>query len=389
MADVIDILRDLVAFNTVSTEPTTAAVDYVRRFLEELGFSSLVIGDDRFQNLIARNGVALEYDRRGEPYFALCAHIDTVPFDREQWSSDPLVLKEKEGALHGIGSADMKGPLACMLQSMARTSRESPSAPLALVLTHHEETALEGADELYRSAEAREAMRCMQLIIGEPTGLSLGYAHKGVLDFTITIQGRAAHSVRLHEGLNAIYAAAEVAQTVRTFSRRLLQQEADGFECGDTVNLGTFHAGDIRNRVAPVAVLSGDLRFLPGSSVAGFLEEVARQFRFLEADGYRCELKRDHEVKPFLMPRDRGLIAELSALLATPPITLGYATDASVFQGLAGIDCAIIGPGEIAVCHRPDEHIRLSELERGIEAYTQILSSRCRRGAAPARAARR
>jgi acetylornithine deacetylase len=76
------------------------------------------------------------------------------------------------------------------------------------------------------------------------------------------------------------------------------------------------------------------------------------------------------------MPTESGLIAELSRAIGAEPVTVGYATDASVFRALAGLDCAIIGPGDIAVCHRPDEYIEERQLVLGTEMYTRILESR-------------
>jgi len=376
MNSVVEILRKLIAFNTVSTEPTTDAIGYVRSFVGALGFTSQVIGGERFQCLIAKNEAALECDRREEKYLALCAHIDTVPFEKELWATDPLSLEEHDGKLYGIGAADMKGPLACMLQSLKVAGQASQSIPLALILTHHEEIALDGAFELYRSPDAMALMQNMQLIIGEPTGLEIGYAHKGIYDFTITIRGRAAHSGKPDEGLNAVYGASVLAQEIALMDARWMDGDHLGFERGDTVNVGTFHAGDIRNRVPETAILTGDMRFLPGSSADAFVDEVERQSETLRAKGYQCELTGDNDLKPFVMPTESGLIAELSRVVGSKPITVGYATDASVFQALAGLDCAIIGPGDIAVCHRPNEYIEKRQLSSGIEMYTRILTSR-------------
>jgi acetylornithine deacetylase len=323
----------------------------------------------------------MELDRLGKKYIALCAHIDTVPFDEMLWTTDPLRLTEKDGKLYGIGAADMKGPLSCMLRSLAKVGETSPDVPLALVLTHHEETALEGAFELYHSPEAMVAMQHMQLIIGEPTGLAIGYSHKGIYDFTITVHGRAAHSRKPHDGLNSIYGAASLVREIAQLNLQWMGRPSSDFDSGNTVNLGTFHAGDVRNRVPDTAVLTGDMRFLPGSSTAELVEKIERQLEALQASGYRCELTGEHEFEPFVMPTGSGLIAELSRAVSSELIPVDYATDASVFQALAGLDCAVIGPGDIAICHRPDEYIEKRQLRLGTEMYTSILKSRYERSA--------
>ncbi len=372
MNEIVRILRDLVALDTVSDRPTTEAIDYLQSYLAPLGFSCSVHGDDRFQSLIARNAAALAWNRE-EKYLALCAHIDTVPFDRDLWTTDPFELVERDGRWYGLGATDMKGPLACMLHSLAEVTRIAPTLPLALVVTHHEETALEGARDLVRSKDAARALAPMQLIIGEPTGLAIGHAHKGVLDFTVTVEGRASHSGSPHHGLNAVYGIASIVDSIARLDARLRRSRHPHFDTGDTVNIGTLHAGDVRNRVASRAVLAGDMRIVPGSSPVALLEEIERQFALLEARGYECALERDFEASAFEMSPDSGLIADLRATTGAGLITLSYATDAAVFQGEGGLDCAIFGPGDIRVCHMPNESIETAQLEQGAALYTRML----------------
>lgn len=371
---VAEILRDLVAFNTVSDVPNVAAIDYLRARLEPAGLHCQRFGDELFQNLIARNDAALAWAEEGRTHLALCAHIDTVPFDATSWSSDPLTLESREGRLYGLGATDMKGPLASMLQAILDQAQISPHVPLALVVTHHEETDFEGARGLIQSAEALAALRSMRLVIGEPTGLRLGYEHRGVYDFSITIEGRAAHSGGPERGLNAIYGAAQVVEAIEELCGRWLDAEPGDADFGNTVSVGIFRGGDARNRVPALAALSGDMRVAPGSNPSRLIETVERRFDQLRDRGFRCELRCDHDAPPFEMHRDQGLIAELAAVTGAEPVRLGYATDAAIFRGLAGIDCAILGPGDIGVCHRPDEYIERSQLDIGVATYMRVLA---------------
>ncbi len=232
--------------------------------------------------------------------------------------------------------------------------------------------------ELVRSEFARAALRPMQLVIGEPTGLSIGHAHKGVLDFTVTIEGRSSHSGTPHRGLNALYGAAAILDAVARLDAQWRSTRHPAFDSGNTVNVGTLRGGDVRNRVPGRAILSGDMRIVPGSTAALLLDEMERQFVLLEARGYACRLDRDFEARPFAMPADSGLVADLRKSTGANLITLNYATDAAVFQGEAGLDCAIFGPGDIRVCHMPDEYIETRELATGATMYTRmLLTQRC------------
>jgi acetylornithine deacetylase len=371
MTTLREILRNLVAFNTVSHKATTEAIAYLRQELEPLGFACEAFGGNGFLNLIARNEAAIRWNREGRSHVALCGHIDTVPFDRELWTSDPLSLEERDGRLYGVGAADMTGPLASMIRALMTLAVSRPDLPLALVVTHHEETALEGARELVATPAALDALRTLKLVIGEPTGLAIGHAHKGVFDFTITIEGKAAHSGNPHHGLNAIYGASAVARTIAAIDEEWKTSSAVE---RNTVNVGTIRSGDVRNRVPDFAVLRGDMRIVPGSTSELLTDLVELQLAVLRSAGYRCQLIRDYEAAPFEMSPDSGLIASMVAILGTDPIRLGYATDASVFQADAGIDCVIFGPGDIRSCHMPDECIEIAQLERGVEAYLAVLS---------------
>jgi acetylornithine deacetylase len=377
MTEIVRILKDLVAFNTVSDQPPVDAIAYLKGFLAPLGFSFLTEDAGGFESLVARNEAALAWRGDGR-YLAFCAHIDTVPVDRSLWTTDPFALEERDGKCYGVGTSDMKGSLACMLASLGEVSRSRPDLPLALVVTHHEETALEGARALVRSRAARAALRPMQLIIGEPTGLSIGYAHKGVLDFTVTIEGRSSHSGTPHRGLNALYGATAILEAGARLDAEWRETRHPAFDSGNTVNVGTLRGGDVRNRVPGRAILSGDMRIVPGSSAALLVDEIEHQFSLLEVRGYACRLDRDFEASPFAMPADSGLIADLRRSTGAPLITLNYATDAAVFQGEAGLDCAIFGPGDIRVCHMPDEYIETRELANGAALYTKmLLAQRC------------
>jgi acetylornithine deacetylase len=50
----------------------------------------------------------------------LSGHLDVVPVDGQDWASDPWRLAERDGRLHGRGSCDMKGFVACVLATLAR-----------------------------------------------------------------------------------------------------------------------------------------------------------------------------------------------------------------------------------------------------------------------------
>ena len=96
----------LVRLNTVSRESNLALIECIADHLRTLRVPIRLTHDDarRKANLFATIGV-------GKPDgLILSGHTDTVPWDGQAWTRDPLgAAVEGDGRLYGRGSADMKG----------------------------------------------------------------------------------------------------------------------------------------------------------------------------------------------------------------------------------------------------------------------------------------
>ena len=142
LAGARDLLRDLVAINTAEPDgDTTAAAERVATFLKAAGFSGddvRVIGSGpRRGNVVAR----LRGRGSGKPVLFL-AHLDVVPAQRADWSTDPFTLVEQDGYFYGRGTTDDKQFCAIFAAVFAQLKREGfvPERDLLLALTSGEET---------------------------------------------------------------------------------------------------------------------------------------------------------------------------------------------------------------------------------------------------------
>ena len=162
-----EMLAGLVAIPSVSSpdpaldQPNEAVVARLAEWLEALGFAVEVLpvpGRPGKANLVATLG-------RGPGGLVLAGHTDTVPFDAGRWSSDPFRLTEREGRLHGLGTADMKGFFPLVLEVAAELEARRLRAPLVVLATADEESTMSGARALAESGRplGRHA------VIGEPT----------------------------------------------------------------------------------------------------------------------------------------------------------------------------------------------------------------------------
>ncbi|MFP5446743.1 MAG: M20/M25/M40 family metallo-hydrolase, partial [Betaproteobacteria bacterium] len=100
----LELAQTLVRMNTVSHHSNLELIHFIRDHLAKLGVKSrLTFNDDKTKaNLFATLG-------EGKPAgVILSGHTDTVPWDGQDWTMDPLSALVKDGNLYGRGSADMK-----------------------------------------------------------------------------------------------------------------------------------------------------------------------------------------------------------------------------------------------------------------------------------------
>ncbi|MEX2642712.1 MAG: M20/M25/M40 family metallo-hydrolase, partial [Acetobacterales bacterium] len=206
-------LRRLVAFDTQNpTGPEAEAAAFVAEEMRSLGcrIETMEVAPGR-PNVIGvlENGPG--------PVFAFNTHMDVVQVG-DGWSSDPFVLRERDGRLYGRGSCDAKGALAAMLEAMRLLAGErmSWSGTLLGVFVVDEESGSRGA-----RAYAATKPKVDFCVIGEPTDCTTVIAHKGSIRPVVRVHGRAAHSGTPDKGVNAILAAAPLLEAVGREHERL------------------------------------------------------------------------------------------------------------------------------------------------------------------------
>jgi acetylornithine deacetylase len=139
-----EILRELVAIPTPSSISNLPLLHWVNAFLESRGWRvDLLSYEDELgiakANLIAWPGAL---DRSSKLDLAFICHTDTVPYAAD-WPN-ALALDERGGQLHGCGSCDVKGALACFLAAVSGLDAKAMAAKVALILTADEEIGCKG-----------------------------------------------------------------------------------------------------------------------------------------------------------------------------------------------------------------------------------------------------
>lgn len=369
--------RTLVQMNTVSARSNLELIHYVRDELRALGVASrLTYNADRSKaNLFATLG-------EGKPAGVIVSgHTDTVPWDGQAWSVDPLSATVKDGRLWGRGAADMKGFIGVALAQAQRFLESDAPFAVHYAFSYDEEVGCFGVRELI--ADLREAgIAPLACIIGEPTGMVPAIAHKGVRRWRCCVRGKEAHSSLTPQSVNAIEMAARVIGALRDMAERFEREEPRyaGFDVPfSTVSVGQFHGGIADNVVPRDAEFRYEFRDLPTADAAAMQREVEAAAAALQPAMQRVAPEAGFRFEPicdvpsFLAEADAPLTRMAQRLSGEARTTLvAFGTEAGLFKA-AGIPTVVCGPGEIAQAHQPDEYVTLEQLARS-ERFLQGLA---------------
>jgi acetylornithine deacetylase len=309
----------------------------------------------------------------------LAGHTDTVPFDGELWASDPFTLTERDGNLYGLGTADMKGFFALILQAMRALTNAKFKAPLIVIATCDEETSMAGAKALVQAG-----VKGRFALIGEPTDLKPGRLHKGVMLERIVVTGQSGHSSDPSLGNNALDAMNEVMTRLIRYRDGLKAIQQPIFAIPyPTLNLGCIHGGDNPNRICGLCELQFDVRTLPGMKMQDVREEI-RQLIADIAPKFGVSLLYEAATSgapPAETPADSPFVQYIEQLTGDAAGSLAFGTEAPYFRQL-GMDTVILGPGRIEQAHQPDEYIPIANIEPMVGYLKQLIEYYCVMGEA-------
>ena len=294
----LDIATELLAVDTQNPPGDTRALAaWIETLFQDLGIESQRITTDP-----AKPNLVATIPGRSDRTLLFNGHMDTVPFDAEEWTHDPL--GEQDGdRLYGRGATDMKGPLAAILYTAERIA-EADSAPpvtLAFAIVSDEETGGAAGVSTLADSEVLDEVDPDACVIGETTcsagNHSVTVADRGSIWLTLEADGVAAHGSRPMLGTNAIdrlWAAIEflrrrlslrelpvgddlepiIEESAAYYEPTLGQSAAESLFSYPTVNLGTIEGGKAVNTVPATAQAELDIRLTAGVDTATVLADI-------------------------------------------------------------------------------------------------------------------
>jgi len=370
--------QTLVRMNTVSANSNLQLIDFAQSHLAALGVKSRITynAERTKANLFATLG-------EGKPAGVIVSgHTDTVPWDGQDWSVDPLSAVVRDERLYGRGSADMKSFIAIALSNAKRfLGSDSPFA-VHFAFSYEEEIGCFGVKELI--ADMREAnIKPLACIVGEPTSMVPAIAHKGVYRYKCCVRGKEAHSSLTPKSVNAIEMAARVIGKVRDMAEDFERSEPryEGFDVPfSTASVGQFHGGIADNVVPRDAEFRYEFRDLPTADAKRMQADVVAYAGSIEpamkkvAPDAGFSFETICEIPSFLGSANDPVTLLAQRLASEDRTTLvAFGTEAGLFKN-AGIPTVVCGPGSIEQAHQPDEYVSLEQLAR-CELFMERLAS--------------
>jgi acetylornithine deacetylase len=312
-----------------------------------------ILSAEGFRIQCEGNSIWFTVGKRTRPHLLLLSHLDTVPACAG-WNSDPFKAYIDDGKIIGLGANDAKGSVAAMILAAREMQRADCEGSITFAFVADEERSGEGIRTIKPKLGNIDAA-----VVGEPTGLQVCTAQRGLLILRCTALGEASHAAHADLGENAIHKAA------RDISRLVAMEFEAHEDLGATGAEVTQIAGGLaRNQVPDRCEFFVDLRTTPNLDHATVADEIGAM---LESE----VAIHSHRYEPVATNASEVVVrAALEAAGAAAGI--GSATT-SDWAFLKGIPAVKVGPGDTSRSHRPNEFLLLSELKDGAAFYSRLM----------------
>jgi len=293
------------------------------------------------------------------PLLLLDTHLDTVP-PAAGWTRDPLAVTVENGRVYGLGANDAKASVAAMLGAVTAFESETLDITLGLALVEAEETRGTGTEAVLAELE-RQGRRPAAAVVGEPTGLEVAVAQKGLLILELRAHGDTCHAAHART-LGARNAIRGLARDLAVLDRLELGPEHP-FLGPTTCEPTLIEGGTARNVLPGEASVVLDLRTTPAVGHDALIARIG-------------EALRDSElvvVSRRLEPRETDPEAPVvrAALRARPGARVYGSTTMSDLVFLGDIPAVKCGPGQSERSHTPDEFVLEREIVEGRHFYVE------------------
>jgi len=367
----IEILKKLVSFDTTSFKSNLDLIKFIENYLNDLNIKSELIYDETKNkaNLFTTIGPNLQGG------IVLSGHTDVVPITKQNWTSDPFILTERDNKLFGRGSSDMKGFIAIVLSRVSTMVEKKLKKPIHLAFSYDEEIGCVGVHSLLDLIK-KKSINPEFCIVGEPTSMEMVIGHKGKHAYDVKVDGLSCHSGQAPYGVNAINYASKLINYIEEINKeKSIKGPFDNeYEIPySTLHTGLIKGGTILNIVPNLCQFEFEIRHLAEDDPLEIIQRIKQYTEeLLIKEMHNISPKTNIEINekinyPGLNISESILpVKQVKELLGNSSHKkVIFGTEGGLFKRELNLPTIICGPGSIDQAHKPDEFISIQQIEKG------------------------
>ncbi|MAJ32642.1 MAG: acetylornithine deacetylase [Flavobacteriaceae bacterium] len=377
--NVQEVLAKLVSFPVLGGQSNLSILKWIKTYVESHGVEAHLVPNQEGNkaSLHCRIGPAVDGG------VILSGHMDVVPVEGQEWSTDPFTLTDKgDENLYGRGSCDMKGFIACCLAVLPEMIQADLKKPIYFAFSYDEEIGCLAGPALAKAIKEDYTETPKYAIIGEPSMMEPIIGQKGIYIMETYVNGSAGHSSRIKQEVSAIHEAMRLILWLEKKMDTLVEQgeKDDRFHPPhSTIHIGIVNGGIAPNVIADKAHFFWDLRTIPKDSMDGIIAEFEAYCREREKElrkiypDFKIENIENHPSVPHLDTQIDDEVVDLIKKVSGNSnwSTVSYAAEAGQFAN-EGFQSAICGPGSIAQAHRANEFVAKEQLKKGVKMLVNL-----------------
>lgn len=349
-------LRKLVEnlVNIRSDKKNPAMTAFLKKALRENGWKNIREHGGNVWGSIGTGKTKILYD----------IHSDTIPARKAGWRGDPFTARFQNGRLYGRGSVDDKGPLGAAIFS-GNFIKNSKDYRVYLLASDREET-----DEGYgcRVFLRKEKVKPDFVLISEPSDMKLIFGQRGRIEITLTARGIPAHGSMPEKGKNAI----SMLNGALNSLSKLKFGSVPPFTATTVTPTVIKSEGEGKNVLPLSCSVLLDIRINHKESVGSLIKilkkNLPREIKIEAGKFCPAWLLKDHNYAVAAKKTFTQAYGKTAA-----PAYWKFCTNGSSYAS-KGIPVIGFGPGKPQLCHKKNENIKMSDIERSVEFFRMLPS---------------
>ena len=298
-----------------------------------------------------------------------------MPITKQNWTSDPFILTERDDKLFGRGSSDMKGFIAIVLSRVSTMVEKKLKKPIHLAFSYDEEIGCVGVHSLLDLIK-KKSINPEFCIVGEPTSMEMVIGHKGKHAYDVKVDGLSCHSGQAPNGVNAINYASKLINYIEEINKeKSIKGPFDNdYEIPySTLHTGLIKGGTILNIVPKLCQFEFEIRHLAEDDPLEIIQRIKQYTDELVINEmHNISSKTNIEINEKINYPGLNISKSISPVKQVKEL-LGksshkkvvFGTEGGLFKRELNLPTIICGPGSIDQAHKPDEFISIQQIEKG------------------------